>query len=119
MLALSLKGKDQGLPHLEFFCPRCFDRRQYEVKPVSKDIPLFVIPLFEMQKLIELVECQVCKNGFDPNILKPSNQSLFKLVGTTRDELLHRSSPGALKLRLMSDGLNEVVVNKLISLAQY
>jgi hypothetical protein len=102
-------------PH--FYCPKCFDRRQYQVKPVSKNIPLFIIPLFEARKPTELVECRVCKNGFDSNILKPSNQSLFKLVGATR-ELLHDSSPGALKLRLMSDGLNEVVVDKLISLAQ-
>lgn len=118
MLALSLKGKEQELPCLEFFCPKCFDRRAYMIKPASKDIPPFVIPLFEARKLTELIECQMCKKGFDPNVLKPSNQSLFKLVSATRDELLHRSSPGAVKLRLMSDGLNEVVADKLISLAQ-
>lgn len=89
------------------------------VKPISKIIPLFVIPFFEARALTELVECQACKNGFDPNILKPSNQSLFKLVGAAKYELLHRCSPGALKLKLMSDGLNEVVVDKLMSLAQH
>ena len=78
----------------------------------------YSIQIFEPSKLDEFVVCQVCKNGFDPNILKPSNQSLFRLVGATRYELLHRTSPGALKLRLMSDGLNEVVVDKLIALAQ-
>jgi hypothetical protein len=104
-------------PH--FYCPKCHTQRPYEKKPDTKDFIFFSMPRSEARKLDEFVVCQVCKKGFDLNILRPSNQSLFKLVGATRQELLYRSSPGALKLRLMSDGLNEVVVDQLISLAQH
>jgi hypothetical protein len=104
-------------PH--FYCPKCHAQRPYEMSPAATGFTFYSIHIFQPSNFDEFVVCQVCKNGFDPNILKPSNQSLFKLVGTTKYELLYRSSPGALKLRLMSDGLNEVVVDKLISLAQH
>jgi hypothetical protein len=102
-----------------FYCPKCHAQRPYEMSPAATGFTFYSIHIFQPSNFDEFVVCQVCKNGFDPNILKPSNQSLFKLVGATRYELLYRSSPGALKLRLMSDGLNEVVVDKLIALAQH
>jgi hypothetical protein len=103
-------------PH--FYCPKCHVQTPYHVKRASIDFTFYYIPLFETKNLDEFIVCQVCKKGFDPKILKPSNQSLFKLVSATRYELLHSSSPGSLKLKLMNDGLKEVVVDKLLTLAQ-
>ena len=103
-------------PH--FYCPKCHVQRPYKVKLASIDFTFYFIPLFEMKNLDKFIVCQVCKKGFDPDILKPSNQSIFKLVGAARHELLHRSSPGSLKLKLMSDGLKEEFVDRLITLAQ-
>ena len=102
-------------PH--FYCPKCLNQTPYKAKPASIDFTFYYIPLFETKNLDKFIVCQVCKKGFDPDILKPSNQSLFKLVGATRHELLHCSSPGSLKLKLMSDGLKEEFVDKLITLA--
>ena len=102
-------------PH--FYCPRCHGQRPYEVKPASIDFTFYYIPLFEFRNLETFVVCQVCKKGFDPLILEPSNKSLFRLVGATRHELMHSSSPGAVKLKLISDGLKEEFINKLIMLA--
>ncbi len=118
MLTLSLKEKVIELAAPEFYCPNCHLRRPYEIKRASEAHMIYAILFFEAQDLTQVVECQVCKNGFDPEILKPSHQSLFKLVAATRRQLLDGTSPGSLKVKLMSDGLKEDFINQLISLAQ-
>jgi hypothetical protein len=59
----------------------------------------------------------VCKKGFNPKILQPYNQHLFKLVWAAKCELL-RLTPDVLKSRLLKDGLKEPLVDQLITLAQ-
>jgi hypothetical protein len=101
------KGKVKELFQRQFHCPKCNDLRPYRRKRVSKDYAFYFIPLFETKNLGECVECQVCKSGFDPKILKPSNQSLLKLVGTKRYERLYSNSPEDLTSRLISEGPKE------------
>ena len=117
MLASSLKLHQLELTVAEFYCPNCHTRRPYEVKPVTEVHIVCAIPLFGTDKLTHAVECQSCKNGFDPEILKPGNQSLFRLVAAARNQILTGISPGSLKVRLMSDGLKEELVDKIIMLA--
>jgi hypothetical protein len=102
----------------EFYCPNCHDHRSYKIKPTSDVDFVCVIPLYHAGETTQVVECQVCKNGFDLAIFHPSNQFLFKLVAAARSQLLTGTSPGSLKVKLMSDGLKEEFINKLISLAQ-
>jgi hypothetical protein len=117
MLTSRLRQKDfaQALP--EFYCPNCQTHRSYLVKPIADVNIVCLIPLFHSKDNTQVVECQVCKNGFDPEILSLSNRSLFKLVAATRTQLLSGTTPGSLKVRLMSDGLNEDFVDKIIGLA--
>jgi|SRR5688500_13071565 hypothetical protein len=110
--------KEEVIFQAYFYCPKCLTQRPYNVKPASIEFTFYYIPLFETKNLDEFVVCQVCKKGFDPDILKHYSQSLFKLVGAARHELLHSNSPGSLKLKLMSDGLKEEFVDKLLTLAQ-
>jgi hypothetical protein len=76
-----------------------------------------VIPLYHSGGSAQVIECTVCKNGFDPAILHPSNKFLFKLVAAARSQLLTGTSPGSLKVQLMSDGLKEEFIDRLIGLA--
>jgi len=101
----------------EFYCPNCHDHRSYKIKATSDVEFVCVIPLYHAGETTQVVECQVCKNGFDLAIFHPSNQFLFKLVAAARSQLLTGASPGSLKVRLMSDGLKEEFIDKLISLA--
>src|SRR5215216_2852208 len=103
----------------EFFCPHCFVIRPYCLKPMSKELRFKPIPFLETSATSDVVECQVCKNAFDPEILKRNIQSLFKLAGTAKYQLDHGLSPGFLKLQLMSDGLQEGFAEELITLAQH
>ncbi len=79
---------------------------------------LYFIPLFETKNLGEFVKCQVCKSGFDPKILEPSNQALFKIVAATRYELLHGTSLADVKAKLIGMGASEDGASNIITMAQ-
>jgi hypothetical protein len=111
--------KGKNLFASEFFCPNCFAVRPYELKPMSKEMTLYAIPFLESNEASHVIECKVCKNAFDPDILKRHIQSLFKLVGTAKYQLEQGISPGYLKLQLISDGLQENFADELITMAQH
>ena len=118
MLINSSNEKETKLPIREFYCPNCHGHRPYKIKAQSEIELVCVIPIYHAGESTQVVECQVCKNGFDAAILHSSNQFLFKLVAVARSQLLTSTSPGSLKVQLMSDGLKEEFVDKLIGLAQ-
>jgi len=103
----------------EFFCPNCFVIRPYDIKPMSKDMTLYVIPFLERNAADHVIECQVCKSAFDPNILNRNIQGLFKLAGSAKQQLDQGISPGYLKLKFISDGLQESFADQLLILAQH
>jgi hypothetical protein len=111
--------KGKKLFESEFFCPNCFVIRPYELKPMSKELKFYPIPFLESNEPSHVVECRFCRNAYDPDILRRNNQSLFKLAGIAKHQLDQGMSPGYLKLRLISDGLQESFVDTLISLAQH
>ena len=86
---------------------------------MSKELMFYPIPFLESNEPGHVVECKVCKNAFDPEILMRNIQSLFKLAGAAKYQLDKGISPGYLKLQLISDGLQESFADKLISLAQH
>jgi hypothetical protein len=100
-----------------FFCPKCDRLAPYKLRPPSVDFTFYYLSLFEVRTLHEFVVCQVCKKGFDPKVLSPGIQSLLKLVGATRCEL-SRFSAEALRSKLLRDGLNEPLIDTLITLAK-
>lgn len=101
----------------EFFCPHCLAIRPYDLKPMSKDIAFYPISFLETSEPSDVVECQGCKNAFNPEILKRNIQSLFRLAGRAKYQLDQGISPAYLKLQFVSDGLQESFADKLISLA--
>jgi len=86
---------------------------------MSQEITFYPIPFLESNEPSHVVECKVCKNAFDPEILKRNIQSLFKLAGAAKYQLDKGVSPGYLKLHFISDGLQESFADKLITLAQH
>ena len=118
MLIWGSKGKEKELSRGQFFCPKCNDERLYVQKKVSKMFTLYFIPLFETKNLGEFVECQSCRSGFDPKILEASNQGLFKIVAATRYDLLHGTSPEAIRAKLIEIGASEQGANNIIAMAQ-
>jgi len=118
MVILNSVYKGQKLFVSEFFCPHCFVIRPYALKPMSKELTFYPIPFLETREAFDVVECQECKNVFDPEVLKRNIQSLLKLAGTAKYQLDQGIAPGFLKLQLISDGLQESFADQLITLAQ-
>jgi hypothetical protein len=104
----------------QFYCPKCFTKRPYRIKPVSVKTRFYFISWFgdADQQLHHVVECQACKKGFEPKILSPSNQNYIKLACAARRQMLHGSSLESLKQELERAGVKEEVASRLILLAQ-
>ena len=115
----SSQHQQQNLSAREFYCPNCHAKRPYKLKPASEVNLVCVLPLYHPTDNARVMECQICKNGFDVAIMHPSNKFLFELVAATRAQLLTGTTPGSFKVKLMSDGLKEEFVDRLISLAAH
>ena len=84
----------------EFFCPHCYVIQPYHLKPMSKEIAFHPIFILETKEPPHVVECQICKNAFDPEVLARNIQGIFKLACSAKDQLEKGTSPGYLKLQL-------------------
>jgi hypothetical protein len=84
---------------------------------MSERVTLSTVPFLESTEPTHVIECRDCKNSFDPEVLKRSSQSLFKLAGSARHQLNQGTAPGYLKLQLVSDGLRESLVDQLLTFA--
>ena len=104
MIIWGSKGKETKLSEGDFFCPKCRSERAYKQKRISKYFTLYFVPLFETKNLGEFVECQICKSGFDLQILDPSYQIMLKLIAGTRKALLHGQPSEKIKTRLVKAG---------------
>jgi hypothetical protein len=111
------KGKKSFVS--EFFCPNCFVFRPYELKPISKQTAFYAISFVGTNEPDHVIECEVCKKAFEPEVLTRNIKLLLKLVCAAEYQLDQGISPGYLKLQLVSDGLKESLADKLISLAQH
>lgn len=103
----------------EFVCPNCLVIRPYKLKPMSKGLTFYPIAFLETNEASDGVECQECKNAFDPAILNRNIQRLLRLAVAAKYQLDQGISPAYLKLQLISDGLQESYADKLIILAQH
>ena len=103
----------------EFYCPYCLLPRPYDFKRMSKEITLYAIPLLATSEPSHVIECQVCRNAFGSQILQGNIQFLVRLAGSARRQFDKGISPSDLKQQLVSDGLKESYVEKLITLAQH
>lgn len=111
--------KSQKLVESEFFCPHCFGIRPYRLKPMSKDMSFYPVPALETMEPGHGVECLICCNVFNLEILRRNIQNLLKLVETAKDDLEKGVTPQYLKLRCRSDGFLESFVDQLLSLARH
>jgi hypothetical protein len=122
MLVWDPEGKEKENSQGRFFCPTCNRLRPYTYQQVSQGFIPCVIPLFETRSpgdAVQAVECQVCRNEFDPRVLEPAHQGALKLVAATRHELLHGgASPAEARGRLEAVGLGEEMVDTMIRMAQ-
>jgi len=69
MIIWGSRNRTKDIGQGNFYCPRCRDQRAYIHKQVTRYFTLYFIPLFPVQQLGEMVECQTCKVAFDTTVL--------------------------------------------------
>ena len=71
MIILGSKVKEKEISRGQFFCPTCNVTRDYKQKRLSNHFTFFFVPLFKIRDLGERLECLVCENVFEPEVLRP------------------------------------------------
>jgi len=120
MIIWGSKGRHEFVSEGQFFCPKCNNIRHYKLIRVSKYFTLYFIPLFKTKTLGEYVECQTCKNGYEPKVLEPSSQEMLKMVAITKYSLLRGTPLDDVKSRLIGAGATgetvDLIIEKALSL---
>ena len=92
--------------------------RPYTHRRIGRYFTLYFIPVFQIEKLAEYIECQVCHHVYPPEVLhnKPFPDPRRIIAEVSRD--LESGMPvQKVQTKLMNTGLNEDVVRKVIELA--
>ena len=109
---------DKHLFPEQFYCPKCYCVRPYEMKRVSVRTRFYYIKLFATENLDHVIECRFCKKSFDLGVLEPANQNLIKLSSIARDRLTCGCSREMVKDEMTSVGIKRELTEKLILLAE-
>ena len=118
MVIWGFRWRDKTLSSGTFFCPHCNQVRPYKRKRPGYYFSLFFLPVIRIWRRSPFVECQVCKSRFDPQVLDSDSQGTFQLVASTRYALLHGISPLEARSRLVAQGIDGPVADRLIEMAQ-
>ena len=109
---------DRHLFPEQFYCPKCYCVRPYQVKHISVRTRFYYIDLFATENLDHVIECRFCKKSFDPGVLVPANQNLIKLSSIARDRLTCGCTLEMVEDEMTSVGIKRELTEKLIFLAE-
>lgn len=68
MIFFGTTGIKSTLEKGHFDCPQCQCETRYKHKKVTKFFTLYFIPIIQLGKIGEYVECQNCKTTFVPRV---------------------------------------------------
>ena len=69
MIIWGTRGRETEIGTGTFYCPKCDAQKPYTRKKVGSYFTLFFIPLFEIKKLGEYLQCAECNTTFKPEVL--------------------------------------------------
>jgi len=69
MIIWGTRGRETEIGTGTFYCPKCDDQKPFTRKKVGNYFTLFFIPLFEIKKLGEYLQCADCNTTFKPEVL--------------------------------------------------
>lgn len=72
----------------ELFCPNCNTTRAFKRMHVGSYFTLFFVPIFEMRRIGQHVECLHCKSRYDPKSVSSESPTLaYRAVTAARSDL--------------------------------
>lgn len=87
----SVNDRESVLEEGEFDCPYCQTTRPYVYKEVRPYVSLYFLPLFPVGGGREFVQCQVCGNVFEPDVLPPLEKPKGKRKPKTFTEIMENA----------------------------
>lgn len=69
MIIWGTRGRETEIGTGTFYCPKCDAQKPFTRKKVGSYFTLFFIPLFEIKKLGEYLQCAQCNTTFKPEVL--------------------------------------------------
>lgn len=69
MIIWGTRGRETEIGTGTFYCPKCDNQRPFTRKKVGSYFTLFFVPLFEIKKLGEYLQCAECNTTFKPEVL--------------------------------------------------
>lgn len=79
MIIFGTRGVTSTLSDGSSYCPNCNGEMPYRLRRVRRFFTLYFIPIIPLDVLGEYVECQQCKNTFQPEILDFTPEQIEEL----------------------------------------
>jgi len=118
MIILGSRGREVEVSSGQFHCPKCGASRLYKRKRRANYFTLYFIPLFQIENLGEVIECQTCRQIYKPDILnyKPPS-SAERLLLVIRNELDSGTPIHMAERKLVNSGMDEASAREAVNLA--
>ena len=118
MIIWGTRGREKVTSSGQFFCPNCNQNRPYQYKQVGKYFTIYFIPLFQLEKLGDLVECQTCHKKYKPEVLnyKPPTEA-ERFMAALKAELNSGTPLHMARQKLVSSGMDGEKAQQVVLMA--
>ena len=109
------RGREIEAGSGQFYCPACGVERKYKHKRIGRYFTLYFIPVFQIEKLGEYVECQACHKVYPVEVLKlkpPANPQ--RILTDVEKDLQSGMAVQQVLAKLMNTGLRQDMAQKVI-----
>lgn len=115
MIIFGSRGVTTAPEKGRFNCPSCATQQDYALKRVRRFFTLYFIPLIPLNKLGEYVECRICKDTYEPDVLHYDPEAQAKAI---EDEYHWAIKKVMVYTALASGAINDSVVDTLVQTYQ-
>ena len=115
MILMGSRGREVKVGSGQFYCPSCGLERPYVHKRIGRYFTLYFIPVFQIEKLGEYVECQACQKVYPIEVLKlkpPANPG--RILADVQKDLESGMAVRQIQAKLMNTGLRPEMAQRII-----
>jgi len=74
IVIFGLEDREKDHSSGRFYCPNCRAMRPYKRKRITRDFTLYFIPVLQTKEMAQYVECQVCHEKFQVDVLDDAGE---------------------------------------------
>ena len=115
VLLLGSRGREVDAGGGEFYCPNCREMRHYRRKRIGRYFTVYFVPIFQIEKLAEWLQCDVCQAVYPIDILQrkpPPDPGL--ILNEVRSDLDGGMPAAQVRMKLLNSGLRPELAQRVI-----